>query len=69
MNLITSQFNQVLQIIADGWNEGNASKAANCFSADAIYIEPPDKQVYHGREALYDFFGGDEGTDLPMHMT
>lgn len=63
------EFEKLMQTIADGWNEGNARKAADCFSVDAVYVEPPDKQVYHGREELYEFFGGDNGTDIPMQMT
>ncbi|HXQ37549.1 MAG TPA: nuclear transport factor 2 family protein, partial [Anaerolineales bacterium] len=58
-----------MQTISDGWNEGNARKAADCFTEDALYIEPPDKQIYHGRDELYEFFGGDDGTDIPMNMT
>lgn len=65
----SSEFKKLMQTIADGWNDGNARKAADCFAEDAIYAEPPDKQVYHGREELYEFFGGDVGTDIPMHMT
>ena len=67
--LTTSEFEHLMRTIADGWNEGNAGKAANCFSTDAIYVEPPEKQLYHGRAELYEFFGGDAGTDIPMHMT
>lgn len=58
-----------MNIIAEGWNEGNARKAADCFSEDAVYIEPPDKQVYHDRDELFEFFGGKNGTAIPMHMT
>ncbi len=58
-----------MQTIADGWNEGNAPQAADCFSEDAIYVEPPEKQLYHGRSELYEYFGGDHGTDIPMKMT
>jgi hypothetical protein len=58
-----------MNTIAEGWNEGNARKSADCFNEDAIYIEPPDKQVYHGRNELYEFFGGDHGPDIPMYMT
>jgi ketosteroid isomerase-like protein len=65
----SSEFNQLMQAIADGWNKGNARKAADCFSEDVVYVEPPDKQLYHGRAELYDFFGGDQGTDIPMKMT
>jgi len=64
-----SEFERLMQTIADGWNEGNARKAADCFSEDAIYIEPPEKQLYRGRGELYEFFGGDQGTDILMKMT
>jgi hypothetical protein len=63
------EFKQLMNTIAEGWNEGNARKSADCFSADAIYTEPPDRQVHHGRDVLYEFFGGDQGPELPMHMT
>ena len=69
MRLTSQQFQQLMQTVAAGWNEGNARKAADCFSEEAIYVEPPEKQLYHGREELYEFFGGDAGTDLPMKMT
>src|ERR1700752_2826872 len=64
-----AEFGRLMQTISDGWNEGNARKAADCFTEDALYIEPPDKQIYHGRDELYEFFGGDDGTDIPMNMT
>ena len=64
-----SEFKRLMQTIADGWNQGDARKVANCFSKDAIYVEPPEKQLYRGRDELYEFFGGDKGTDIPMQMT
>ena len=67
--ITTSDFERLMQTVADGWNEGNARKAADCFNEDAIYVEPPDKQLYRSRMELYEFFGGDAGTDLPMYMT
>jgi hypothetical protein len=63
------EFKKLMNTIAEGWNEGNARKSADCFSKEAVYIEPPDKQVHQGRAALYEFFGGDQGPDIPMHMT
>jgi hypothetical protein len=69
LKISTTEYNRLMQTVADGWNEGNARKAANCFSEDAIYLEPPEKQLYHGRAELYDFFGGDSGADIPMKMT
>ena len=69
LTLRAFEFEILMQTIADGWNEGDAQKAANCFSVDAVYVEPPDKQVYRSRTELYEFFGGDQGPDLPMYMT
>jgi len=64
-----ADFEKLLYQVAEGWNEGNAQKAADCFSVDAIYIEPPDRQLYRGRQALYEFFGGSSGRASPMKMT
>jgi hypothetical protein len=69
MKISTSEFERIMQTIGEGWNDGNARKSAECFSEDAVYVEPPDKQVHHGRAELYEFFGGDQGTDIPMKMT
>jgi hypothetical protein len=58
-----------MHTVSGGWNEGDARQAADCFHEQAVYVEPPEKQLYRGRAELYEFFGGDAGPDLPMHMT
>ena len=65
----TAQFEVLMQTLAAGWNEGNAQKAADCFTENAVYSEPPDKQLYRGRAALFKFFGGNEGRKRAMKMT
>ena len=65
----TAQFEVLMKTLAVGWNEGNAEKAADCFTENAIYSEPPDKQLYRGRAALFKFFGGNEGRKRAMKMT
>ena len=67
-NITRQEFVELLQRLADGWNQGNAGRAADCFTKDALYTEPPDKQHYNGREALYKFFGGDNGRAGEMNM-
>ena len=57
-----------MQTVAEGWNRGDAQLAASCFSETAVYSTPP-ALPRRGRKALYDFFGGSKGRDLPMHMT
>ncbi len=63
------EFEKLMQTLAEGWNDGNAVKAADCFTEDAIYTQPPDKQLYKGRAALFKFFGGNEGRKSQMKMT
>jgi ketosteroid isomerase-like protein len=63
-----SEFVQLLQRLADAWNQGDARRAANCFTPDALYTEPPDRQYYAGREALYRFFGGPDGRPGQIQM-
>jgi len=47
-----------METVSAGWNEGNSRKVADCFSSQAVYMEPPNQQVYVGRDALFEFFGG-----------
>jgi hypothetical protein len=63
-----AEFRTLMTTIAAGWNEGNARKAADCFADDAIYSEPPRKQFYKGRTALFEFFGGGKKPEPPMQM-
>jgi hypothetical protein len=65
----TLEFEMLMQTVAEGWNEGNARKAADCFAEDAVYLDPPDKQIYRSREELFQFFGGTKGRKQPMRMT
>jgi hypothetical protein len=62
------EFKALMTTVAEGWNEGNARKAADCFAADAIYSEPPRSQFYKGRVALFEFFGGEKKPEPPMQM-
>jgi hypothetical protein len=60
------EFKEVMQTIANGWNTKNAKKAVECFTEDAIYIEPPDKQFFQGKNELYEYFGGDSGNEMTL---
>lgn len=65
----STQFKELLNKVSTGWNNNNARAAANCFSEDAVYIEPPNQQLYQGRKELFEFFGGSEGRSSPMKMS
>jgi hypothetical protein len=61
-------FMEIVTNIAKGWNEGNAAFASQYFDDNAIYEEPPGKQLYKGRKEIFEFFGGDHGFETPMKM-
>ena len=65
----TGDFEALMHRIAEGWNRNDARQAADCFAPDAVYEEPPGKQLYRGREALFEFFGGKESPPPKMSMT
>ena len=65
----SADFVQILDTLAEAWNQGDSHRAADCFTEDAIYSEPPDRQLYEGRDALFEFFGGDDGRAGAMSMT
>lgn len=62
------QFAQLLERLATSWNDGNSRDAAEGFAHDAIYVEPPQKQIYVGRDALFEFFGAEAGRPGAMSM-
>src|SRR5215469_14638454 len=64
----THDFIALMRIVAEGWNEGNARKASDCFTEDAVYLEPPNRQLYVGRRAIDDFFGRPTKPQPPMRM-
>ena len=63
----TDAFRSLMESVAAGWNAGDARKAANCFTEEPP-IQPPDRQLYAGRAALYEFFGGAAKPEPPMRM-
>jgi hypothetical protein len=62
-----AEFSMLMQTVATAWNASDALTAASCFAEDATYSAPPSGG-YHGRKALYEYFGGPEGRERPMKM-
>jgi hypothetical protein len=56
-----------MHTIQDAWSEGNARKAVDCFTENAIYSSPPSRG-HQGRENLYQHLGGAEGPVVPMKI-
>jgi ketosteroid isomerase-like protein len=51
------QFAALMQRLAEAWSDQNAAAALACFTPDAIYMEPPDIQLYQGHAQLQPYFG------------
>lgn len=51
-----SGFRDLVSRVADNWAALNAAGAADCFTADAVYMEPPDRQLFRGKEELLAYF-------------
>ena len=61
-------FRDLMRAVSDAWARLDPDAAVACFTHDAIYIQPPDKQCYRGREQLRAYFGAlTEGTYLDLH--
>lgn len=67
--LTNEGFKELIHTVSEGWNTNNAKRAADCFTDGAVYIEPPDRQLYISKDSLFHFFGGTQGRKNPMNMT
>lgn len=52
----TSEFRHLVLTVAQAWNEADTDKAVNCFTTDAIYMEPPDRHFFQGHTQLWTLF-------------
>jgi len=66
--LTWDEFRALMDRLASSWNSNNAKRAAECFTADAVYSAPPSSRTHRGRQELFEFFGGQNGRPRPMSM-
>lgn len=59
-------FEKLLETIARAWSTGDPRAAADCFTEDAVYVEPPDRQRYVGRAELFELSGGAQPPSMSM---
>lgn len=55
-NVTAEEFEHLMHNVAEGWSTQNTEQALGSFSADAIYMEPPNIQYYRGHEQLRPYF-------------
>ena len=67
--ITTARFREVLETVATAWNTNQPTVAAGCFALTAVYLEPPDRQRFEGRDAIESFFRASTAPALPDRMT
>lgn len=50
-------FETLMARLARAWSAQDTTAALDCFTADAVYMQPPDLQLYRGRDELAKLFG------------
>lgn len=54
--------------VATAWSDQNTDAALRCFTDDAVYMQPPDVQLFVGHAELRPYFDAlTEGTILTVH--
>lgn len=64
----TVRFERLMGTLAQAWSKQDTRLALSCFSSDAVYMQPPDQQLYRGTAELEKLFGGlRPGTVMTFH--
>ncbi len=50
------EFRDLMERLARGWSTQDTDLALSCFTPDAVYMEPPDVQLYVGHDQLRPYF-------------
>ena len=62
------EFETLMTTLADAWSTQDTELALSVFHEDAVYMEPPDVQLYRGHEELRPYFGAlTPGTTMQFH--
>lgn len=63
-----AEFADLLLRIAGAWAACDADEAAGCSTDDAVYMEPPDRQLFVGQMQIRNYFTPlRPGTCLDLH--
>lgn len=64
-----NSFKELLQKLSDSINHGNTSDAVSCFTEDAVYYVPVDKQLIKGKDELKAYFTGISRSEAHAALT
>lgn len=62
------EFEQLMERLSRGWSTQDTELAVSCFTRGAVYMEPPNIQLYVGHEQLRPYFDAlTPGTFMRWH--
>ena len=62
------EFEQLMRRVSEGWNRQDTELALSAFTADAVYMEPPDVKLYQRHTQLRPYFAAlRKGTSVIWH--
>lgn len=62
------QFIELMIRLAKAWSRQDLNDALSCFTEDAVYMEPPDIQLFKSHDELRPYFGAlKPGTYMKFH--
>ena len=63
-----TEFERLMTTLAEAWSKQDTKLALRCFTADALYMQPPDLQLYRGAGELEKLFATlRPGTFMQFH--
>jgi len=63
----SADFEAILKAYGDARQAGDAKKASDCFTEDALFSSPPTP-AHQGRETLFQLFGGNRKDPVPVKI-
>lgn len=61
-------FVSLMERLADAWSRQDTDRGIECFTEDAVYMQPPAEQLFRGRAELRKYFGAlKPGTTMKFH--
>lgn len=66
--MTSAEFRALMEQLARAWSTQDTDLALSCFADDAVYMEPPDIQLYRGHVELRPYFAAlSSGTFMRFH--
>ena len=65
--MTSKEFCELLERLARAWSTQDTELGLSCFAEDAVYMEPPDVQLYVGHEQLRPYFAALTSETMQFH--